>query len=218
VTLSPDNVDHVTRIGAYLGYDSRDAFADTQRGWWSEIMVTQEFRLFKNSSRFTQLDLDIRRYQPLPGWDRHILAVFSLTTLRTGTVGEEVAEWQLFSMGGTHTVRGWEFAARKGKNQFINTVEYRITLLRPRLLNLPLGIKYRGGLQIALFGDVGIGWSEKNRFQARNFIGGYGVGLRLLLPIVGLVRADIAWGQPGKAVMLHFGAFEKAEIARRRVR
>jgi len=217
-TLSPDGTDHTTRLGFYLGYDNRDVVPDTRRGWWSEIAFNWNMPLFKNSSKFVQVDLDIRRFQPLPFWDRHNLAFFSLTTLRTGTVGEDVAPWQVFGIGGTNTVRGWEFASRKGKNQFINTFEYRITLLKPRLVNLPFKIKYRGGVAIAVFGDLGIGWDTQDKFKAENFIGGIGAGIRLLLPIVGMLRLDVGWGQQGKSVMLHIGAYEKPVMTRRRVR
>lgn len=217
-TLSPEGTDHTTRLGFYLGYDNRDVVPDTRRGWWSEIAFSWDMRLFKNSTKFVQVDLDLRRFQPLPFWDRHNLAFFSLTTLRTGTVGEDVAPWQVFGIGGTNTVRGWDFAARKGKNQFINTLEYRITLLKPRLINLPFNIKYRGGIGIAVFGDLGIGWNTQDQFKPEKFIGGVGMGIRLLLPIVGVLRLDVGWGQPGKGIFLHLGAFEKPVMARRRVR
>jgi outer membrane protein assembly factor BamA len=217
-TLSPEGHDHTTRLGFYLGYDNRDIVPDTRRGWWSEIALSGDMRIFKNSTKFFQVDLDIRRFQPLPFWDRHNLAIFSLTTFRTGTVGQEVAPWQAFGIGGTNTVRGWDFAARKGKNQFLNTLEYRITVLKPRLIHLPFNIKYRGGVGIAIFGDLGIGWDTQDQFKADKFIGGVGMGVRLLLPIVGVLRLDVGWGQPGKSIFLHIGAFEKPVMARRRVR
>jgi outer membrane protein assembly factor BamA len=217
-TLSPDSADHTTRLGLFLGYDNRDSFPETKSGWWSEVAFSWDMRIFKNSTKFVQLDLDIRRYLRLPFWDRHNLALFSLTTLRTGTVGEEVAPWQVFGIGGTNTVRGWEYASRRGKNQFINTMEYRITLLKPRLINLPFNIKYQGGLQFALFGDLGIGWFTENQFKADKFIGGVGAGIRLLLPVVGVLRVDVGWGQQGKGVFLHIGSFEKPVMTRRRVR
>ena len=217
-TLSPDGTDHTTRLGFYLGYDNRDVVPDTRRGWWSEIAFSWDMRLFENSTKFLQVDLDIRRFLPLPFGDRHKLAFFSLTTFRTGTVGEEVAPWQVFGIGGTNTVRGWEFASRRGKNQFINTLEYRMTLLKSRLINLPFNIKYRGGLGIAVFGDLGIVWNTQDQFRADQFIGGIGMGVRLLLPIVGILRLDVGWGQPGMGVFLHLGAFEKPVMARRRVR
>ena len=217
-TLSPDGHDHTTRLGIYLGFDNRKGIPDTRSGWWNEIAIAGDMPLFKNSSKFAQVDLDIRRYQPLPFWDRHNLAIFSLTTLRTGTVGEDVAPWQVFGIGGTNTVRGWDFASRKGKNQFINTIEYRITLIKPQLVHLPFKIKYRGGVAIAVFGDLGIGWDTQEQFRADKFIGGVGAGIRLLLPIVGMLRVDVGWGQQGKGIFLHIGAFEKPVMARRRVR
>jgi len=216
VTISPDNHDLASRLGLYIGYDSLDAFVGTTSGWWNEIVLTQAVEIFKNSSSYTQVDLDFRRYQPLA--DRHTLTGFSLTTVRSGTVGVEVAPWERFGIGGTNTIRGWSFAARKGKNQMINTVEYRYTLFKPRGWDLPWGIKYRGGLALAAFGDWGIGWDDDSDFAANNFIDGYGFGLRLLLPIVGVARADLAWGEHGKTVFLHLGSFEKATFARRRVR
>jgi outer membrane protein assembly factor BamA len=218
VTLSPDNNDYVSRFGVYVGYDSRDAFSNTRAGWWNEVAYTREIRILKNSSNFNQLDIDLRRYQPIPFWDRHILAFFSLMTLRTGTVGETVAPWQQFGIGGTNTIRGWEFAHQKGKNQFINTIEYRISIIRPSLLQLPFDINYRGGLQFAVFGDLGIGWNEQEQLVASNFIGGGGFGIRFLVPILGMLRLDFGWGQAGQGVFLHLGAWEKPVVTRRRVR
>jgi outer membrane protein insertion porin family len=216
ITLSPDNHDRASRLGLYLGYDSLDAFIGTTNGWWNEVVLTQAIDIFENSSKYTQVDLDFRRYQYLA--DRHTLTGFSLTTIRSGDVGIDVAPWEQFGIGGTNTVRGWSFAARKGKNQMINTLEYRYTLLPVRPWDLPFGIKYRGGLQAAAFGDWGIGWYDAPEFAANRFIDGYGVGLRLLLPIVGVARLDVAWGEQGKSVFLHLGSYEKATYARRRVR
>ena len=218
ITLSPDNVDRVTRIGMYIRYDSRDAFVDTRRGWWNEVALSREMRVFKNASNFYQLDLDLRRYQPLPFWDRHTLAIFSLLTLRTGEVGKDVAPWQKFGMGGTNTVRGWEYATQRGKNQFVSTLEYRITILEPQVFNLPFNLRYRGGLHVCVFGDLGIAWDRSDQFKSQNFIGGFGVGVRLLLPIVGITRLDVGWGQKGQGIFLHLGAYEKPVMSRKRVR
>ena len=218
VTLSPDNRDQVTRLGLYLSYDKRDAFIGTHRGWWGEVRLAQEISIFPSSSNFTQLDLDIRRYQPLPFGDRHTLSAYSLLTLRTGVVGTDIASWQLFGLGGTNTVRGWEYASLVGKNQLIGTLEYSYMLLKPRLVRLPFGLRYRGGLQICVFGDIGTVWNEAGEFDLSEFLGGWGVGLRLLVPIVGVVRFDVAWGGSGNAAMFHVGAYEKAVMARRRVR
>jgi outer membrane protein assembly factor BamA len=100
----------------------------------------------------------------------------------------------------------------------INTLEYRYMLLKPQGWDLPLGIKYRGGLSLAAFADYGIGWDEGHEFAAANFLDGYGFGLRLLLPIVQVARFDVAWGDRGQSVFFHLGSFEKATMQRRRVR
>jgi outer membrane protein assembly factor BamA len=216
VTLSPDNQDQTTRIGLYLAYDKKDAFVGTHVGWYAEARLSQEIRIFENSSNFTQLDLDVRRYQPLPFGDRHTLTATTLLTLRTGATGTDIAPWQQFGMGGTNSVRGWEYASFVGKNQLIGTLEYSITLLKARLINLPFHLRYRGGLQLCLFGDAGTVWDDGSAFDSENFIAGWGLGLRLLVPIVGMVRLDVAWG--GSGAMFHVGAYEKATMARKRVR
>jgi len=215
-TLSSDNHDKISRFGLYIGYDSRNHWTNTHSGWWNEIEFSRGFKFLNNSNDFYQMIVDIRRYTPVI--DRHTLVFFSLTTLSTGTVGKDIAPWQDYHIGGTNTVRGWGIGSRVGKNQFINTLEYRLTLIKPRLLNLPFGIKYNAGLQIALFGDLGIAWDEKNEFKIGNSIGGYGVGIRLLLPMVEVARCDFAYGKSGTMIKLCLGYGEKPDITRRRVR
>jgi outer membrane protein assembly factor BamA len=218
VTLGPDRRDRTARLGLYLGYESLDSYLNTTSGWYNQVQYTNELAFLKKTGgTYGQWDLDFRRYLSLGG--RHVLAGFSLTTLRDGTLGREVAPWELFAVGGTNTVRGWPFAARQGKNQMLNTVEYRFTLLEPRFWDLPLGFRYRGGLQLAAFVDYGIGWDRSADFAADNFISGYGAGLRLLIPIVGVARLDVGFGEDAlHKVYLHLGSFEKATMARRRVR
>ncbi len=217
-TLAPSGHDHTARFNFFVGYDSRDEIPETRQGWWTEVAFGYDSTLFNSATDFFQVDLDIRRYQPLPFGDRHSLALYSLTTLRTGTIGENVAPWQAFGIGGSSTVRGWEYAARKGKNQFINTLEYRITLLKSRAIKLPFNIDYRIGLGFAVFGDLGIGWDDPYQFKSNNFIGGAGFGIRLLMPVLGMLRFDVGWGQKGQGIFLHIGAFEKPVMTRKRVR
>lgn len=218
ITLSGDRQDRTARLGVYLGYETMDSYMNTKTGWWSQVQYTDELGFVKKAGgTYSQWDLDFRRYVHLGG--RHVLAGFSLTTIRNGDLGDQVAPWELFAIGGTNTVRGWSFAARKGKNQMLNTAEYRFTLMEPRFWDLPLGFRYRGGLQLAAFLDYGLGWNEKNEFAANNFITGYGAGIRLLIPIVGMARLDFGFGQHAMhKIYFHLGSFEKATMARRRVR
>jgi outer membrane protein assembly factor BamA len=216
MTLDRDNGDQVARVGVFLGYDTRDQWIDTRTGWWNEIVLEREMRIFGSNSDFWEFEIDLRRYQEIA--DRHVLAAFSLTSLRTGAMGEDVARWQQYSIGGTNTVRGWDFASRIGKNQSITTLEYRYTLVEPKPIPLPFNLKYSAGLQLAVFGDAGVAWSVSDEFATDNFIGGYGLGVRLLLPAIGMLRFDLGWGQGGRGISLHIGSLEKAVAAKKRVR
>ena len=100
-------------------------------------------------------------------------------------------------MGCTNSVRGWDISAdRSGKNQWINTLEYRVTLMESKVLSL-LDLTADIGFQGALFGDLGIAWDESEEFRKDNFIGGFGLGFRFLIPFVNMFRSDFALGKSG---------------------
>ena len=99
----------------------------------------------------------------------------------------------------------------------INTAEYRYNLMKPRAVGFK-GFGVYVGLELAAFVDLGIAWNENRDFKADNFIGGYGFGLRLLVPFVDSIRIDFALGEPGKGLRSHFGLLEKAVKQRERIR
>jgi outer membrane protein assembly factor BamA len=214
-TLSSTNRDNVSSLGFYIGYDSRDVWSNPHTGWWNEADVAKTGGFLGGSSDFWRLNVDLRRYIPVV--KKQTLALFSLLTLTTGTVGKDVAAWQDFSLGGTNSVRGWELGSRTGKNQLISTAEYRVTVLEPKLLTLA-GLSVDIGLQLAAFADLGMAWNQQGQFQSGNLIGGYGVGLRLLVPFVDMFRFDFGMGQHGKSVTVNIGGFTKAVAQRYRVR
>jgi hemolysin activation/secretion protein len=163
---------------------------------------------------FWRGNIDIRGYKRITG--PHVLALFSLTTLSTGTVGSDMAAWQQFSLGGSSSIRGWDIGKRYGKNQFINTLEYRWNVLEPRKFSF-FGINASLGIQLAVFGDIGAVWTEPEEWS-HSFIGGGGLGVRLIIPYVGLARLDFGVGDIKAGIQVHIGAREKADRARMRVR
>lgn len=98
VTLDPDNRDQVFELAAFLVIDNRDLVSDTNNGWWSELEVRRSGAPSVGDSGHWQVTLDGRRYFSLA--DRHTLALFSMARLRSGEIGEAVAPWQLFFIGG----------------------------------------------------------------------------------------------------------------------
>jgi outer membrane protein insertion porin family len=213
-TVSADNADYAPGLSAFLGYDSRDSWTNPHSGWWSEFEI-QKVGVFFGDCRFWRVNLDARRYQPVA--PHHTLALFSLLTLTSGAVGRDVAAWQQFSVGGANSLRGWELGERAGKNQFLNTLEYRYNFFEPRPLRV-LGISFFMGAQLAAFADLGYVWTEAPEFRPGNFLGGVGVGLRLIIPYIGLSRLDLAWGQPGVGIRFCIGSYEKPVRQRERVR
>ncbi len=217
VTLDRNRQDQVVELAGFVGIDSRDLVSDTGTGWWNELEIRRSGVFSAGDSNHWQLTLDARRYFSLA--DRHTVALFSMGRLRSGDVGSEVAPWQLFYIGGTNSVRGWQSGSRSGKNEWISTLEYRFTFLEPRPIRLPFNIDYRGGLHVAAFVDVGVAWSKKHELGWKNTIAGYGLGLRVLVPIVGMIRLDLGLGgEPGGQLQLHFGAAEKPVATRMRLR
>jgi outer membrane protein assembly factor BamA len=212
ITSDPSNRDHIFSPGFFVDYDTRNSWFMPTSGWQNIFDLTRSFGDAQN----WRADIDIRRYIPVA--DRHTLALFSLTTLQTGTVGvgREIPIYGDFHIGGTNSQRGWDIDARRGKNQMLNTLEYRYTIVKPRPISF-WKISIRVGLQAAVFGDLSTAWDDDDQFS-KNFIGGGGVGLRLLMPWINMIRLDFGWGQPGRSVIPHIGAYEKAYEQRKRVR
>jgi outer membrane translocation and assembly module TamA len=80
-----------------------------------------------------------------------------------------------------------------------------------------LGFRLPIGLQIAAFADFGSAWNQRDEFN-RNFIRGFGLGLRFITPTTGMARIDFGFGQEGFSIRIHLGSYEKPVMQRQRVR
>lgn len=207
VTLSPDDVDTVVSAGAVAEYDGRNSRQETSRGWWNSVDALWR----AGTGGYATLDVDVRRYQQI--YKQHGLVGTSLLTLQSGAP-DVVAPYADFAVGGSNTVRGWRFNARRGKNQFINTLEYRYVAVPTRAFRV-FGVGLYAGMAVAAFGDAGTAWTDSDEFS-RGFIAGGGIGLRIFLPFVNMIRLDFALGD-GNAHG-HLGINEKSVAQRNRVR
>ncbi len=213
-TLSSNNRDNVASLGFFLGYYTIDFSSNPSRGWWNEIALSR-VGAFGTDSGYWRLVVDLAHYRSI--FPHQTLVLMSLTTLTDGRVGRNMAVWQQYALGGSNSIRGWNLGMRFGSNQFINTVEYRYNFLEPRRFQY-FGINAYLGLQVAGFVDVGQVWYENREFTLSNFILGSGIGVRFIIPYVGVIRFDFALGQPGKGVKLHIEAQERKKKWRLRVR
>ena len=214
ITLSSSGRDTIPAVGLLVEHDTRDLRSNPHRGWWNSADVTKSGGFLGGSADFVTSNLDVRRYQPVA--ERHTVFVSSLVTLQAGPVGEGIPVYRDFHIGGTNTIRGWDLNARQGKNQFINTLEYRYEVLKPKRMRIG-GVGFYAGVHIAAFADLGTAWSENADFT-RNFIGGGGFGVRLVVPFIDMVRIDFGFGQGNAGLVRHFGIREKAYYQRLRVR
>ena len=214
ITLSADGRDNTPTLGAFLHYNNLDLKTNPHQGWEIITDINQNGGFLGGDGDFVTAQFDIRRYQQLA--PKHVLALFSFTTLQSGNVGQQVPIYRDYHIGGTNSIRGWDRDARRGNNQFISTLEYRYELLSPRSYRIK-GFGFYIGLQLAAFGDLGTAWDDGKDFT-RHMIGGGGFGIRLIIPYVDMIRVDFGFGQSGAGLVNHFGLREKPYYTRERIR
>jgi len=217
-TLQSDNHDNMFRIGGAIGYDSRDGWQNPHSGWQNELEVMGTGGVLGGDADFVTATVDLRRWQPIR--DDMTLAAGLLTTMQGGTVGEDIPIYMQYNMGGANTIRGWDVdklgPVLFGKNQLIFTAEYQILLMPVKAYDV-LRWAVSGGLEMAFFADVGTAWSTSDEFTSERFKGGFGVGLRPLVPAVNVLRLDLGFNTQGD-VLFHFGIWSKFDAQRQRLR
>jgi outer membrane protein assembly factor BamA len=216
ITLTADNRDNFVRLGARLGYDTRDSWRSPHHGWKNELELLHTGGWLGGDGDYWSGTLDLQRYQPL---GRHTLAVGLLTGLQSGTVGTTFPKYFQYTMGGANSIRGYDIdkLGREifGKNQLIGTIEYQHTVIPIRALRI-LRWSFSFGLQAAAFGDIGTAWDTRDQFDAERFRVGGGIGLRLIVPNSEMVRLDLGFGR--NSVVLHFAPWSKFTAQRFRLR
>ena len=210
-SLSPDGTDVIPTVGLFVNVDTLDSSTDPRSGTWAELQVD---RLFGDATSWT-FTIDGRRFQKLSA--RQGVGLFSLASFQTGEVGETLPEYLQYALGGGNSIRGWDLGSRRGRNQFIGTLEYTY-VARPVSAFTVAGVNLYVGLQLVGFADLGLTWTNSDDFRAASAIDGYGLGVRVLVPFVDVVRVDVAWGEPGRGATAYFGVSLKAARQRQRVR
>ncbi len=213
-TLDPDNDDTFFRLGASIGQDTRDSWRGPRSGWKNELELIATF----GDGTIVTANLDLRRY--LPTFQGQHLLLSGLLTLQSGTVGTDVPGYFTYYLGGANSIRGYKLEdlgpTLNGKNQLLATAEYNVDLM-PIARRDFWKWSYSIGLELALFADAGIAWSESRDFAFQKFRGGLGAGLRLLVPGTEQVRFDLGWS-PSQGAHFHFASGTKPVSQRQRLR
>jgi outer membrane protein assembly factor BamA len=188
VTLNPSGRDTIPAAALGIEFDTRNLWTNATSGWFVRYYASRN-GVGGDGGWWTH-SAELWRYQPLSG--RNTLALFSLASLQTGAPGTDLPTYMQYGIGGRNAIRGWRIDARTGKNQWLNTAEYRYELVKVRPTRI-FGFNLYWGLQLAAFGDLGSAWTDGGDFR-RNFIGSGGYGVRLVIPYVGMIRFDRAYG------------------------
>jgi outer membrane protein assembly factor BamA len=218
ITLEPDDVDHLYRLGASVGWDTRDSWRSPRRGWQNELEVWHTGGFLGGDGDWWTVNIDLRRWVPVTR--RTKLMLSGLATLQSGTLGVDVPSYMNYFMGGANSIRGYGVddlgQEYSGKNQLIGTAEYSLTVIPLRRWDL-WKVSLRLGAEVAVFADAGIAWSESRDFTTRRAHGGVGGGLRLLVPGSEMVRLDVGWS-PDYGFHFHFANGTKPTAQRARLR
>jgi outer membrane protein assembly factor BamA len=220
VTLTDDRRDRFFRVGAAIGYDSRDSWRQTESGWWTEILLMRTGgRFLGGDGDWWLSEIDVRRWFRIV--EQHVVSAGVLYSSNTGTVGRDFPSYFMYRMGGANSIRGYDIEVLGkelfGQNQFITTVEYQYTFMPLREFTFFNRWSVSAGLGVAAFVDYGDAWNNDQESDVDRGRIGYGLGLRALVPGINMVRLDMGFSESGD-VFFHLGMLDKFSAQRPRLR
>ena len=163
-------------------FDNRDNYFNASKGRRLSFSAQWGGHGLGGDYDFYKFTAEGRFYKALG--NGHILAL----RVMGGYIDGDVAYGNLFDLGGSNTLRGYEDDQFKGKKMYATTLEYRF----------PIAKKVQG----VVFGDGGSTWGIDNGKipwykDDDSFNWSVGVGLRLQTPI-GPIRLDYGHGDQNK--------------------
>lgn len=183
--------------GAYVGirpslsYDTRDQYFDPHKGMLARISAGPNLGL--SGSSFTTVGGGVSKYVPV-GKDKTL--AFSL---QGGAGVGGMPQFAAYRLGGFNGIRGYNMFGQlgTGTNMLMASAEYRMPFLLPKgdpgsTSGRVLDYAHKN-LRFVLFADAG-GVNGNNLYNSLysriNMGAAVGVGMRVKLPMVGLIRVD----------------------------
>lgn len=187
--------DDVATIALAVSRDGRDS----ERFPWSGAYTLASVRgIDPGGSSIFEGIVDARAF--VSAFDRAVFGAHARAAYRDGS---DIPLYRRDHIGGTGTVRGYDFGEQGGVSSVVAGFEYRLavnfTRQRP-LEDVLLGVA------VHAFVDAGAAYENGERWGSDRFISSYGVGLALLNRQVKGLRIDYGWGDNGeKRFDLDFG-------------
>jgi hypothetical protein len=172
-----------TELHTEVGY-VRDTAVWGSEGPWDGARISMKgvgtLDLGTGRLRRHELFVDLRRY--------YRLSLRSTWANRLQWWSSDGTHPRRFGLGGAWSLRGWGHKRMIGRKRFLMNSEVRFPIVHSVSLRSPIGHIGLGPLRGALFVDAGSAWD--GRFSG--LVGSYGIGLRLTLGGLLVLRYDIA--------------------------
>lgn len=171
-----------------LSYDTRDALFDPTKGTFARISAGPSLGL--NGASFMKAGASVSKFVPVGKKGKLGTLAFNV---QGGSALGGVPQFAQYRLGGWNGIRGYrQFSdLGMGTGMLMATAEYRTKLPLPK--NSKVAKVLNKHVKLAVFGDVGgvTGNGLSNSLFGRANMGAaVGVGLRVKVPMLGLVRID----------------------------
>jgi outer membrane protein insertion porin family len=165
--------------------DTRDDLWDPTSGHRLTGSVEYAGGVLGGDSSFTKVEGEGSAYYQVR--DGHVLA----GRLSSGFGIDTLPERERFRLGGAETVRGYKYGDIEGDRMAFANAEYRFKITK--------------GLQGVVFCDAGQAWNAQDSFALEQTKIGYGVGVRVSVPVLGMIRIDYGIAEGRGQAYFSFG-------------
>jgi outer membrane protein insertion porin family len=172
--ITPTKGNYIS-LGASITKDNRDDEFYPTRGTLASLNLDQAIRSSGNLNSFTKVSIDYRKYFNFK--KERVLAVRTFLGLATSSTPFIYQ----YTLGGSDTLRGYDFNRFIGNRAFMVNIEYRI----------PINKKIEN-LYGAVFVDWGAAFLPNEKISLSKAGFDYGLGVRFVLPQFGSIRIDYA--------------------------
>ncbi|PSQ98339.1 MAG: hypothetical protein BRD48_07725 [Bacteroidetes bacterium QS_9_68_14] len=198
--------------GVFVEYDTRNVpyevaygrrFAPTQErlrgisldatsGIYAAVEAIPHLSVGEGDYTYTRFNFEGQQYLPFRNGYQG-LALREFLTLTSTPGDNEIPFYEMKTLGGSNTLRGFSRFRFRDRNAILFNVEYRWKIFRP--------------LDLALFVDAGhvFGSIEEMALEADSFELGYGIGFRFKAGQRVIGRVDVARSREGVSTKLELG-------------
>ena len=181
----------IYRILSYtlgISYDKRDVKLNTRSGYYLGFNIEKSLPFTASALEYTQYDATLKKF--LPTFKQQTIA----TQLRLGYItspeldNEDIFTAQLYYVGGSRTVRGYDDnnPFGKGNKQVIASIEYRFLISTNLFFYFFADAGYAAQMK-----DKDGNFITTNYYDLSKYKVGKGIGVNFIIPGLGPIKLDL---------------------------